>query len=65
MELGTVLIDSLATFSECPDIPAAHFEPPVILKKKWEAGLLICNCSGHSPAALSAGPSAELVFSRL
>lgn len=58
MELGTALINSLVTFYESSDFPSPHFEPPMILKTKQEALLLVCNCSGHS-----AGLSVELISS--
>lgn len=50
-------VNPLTAYFLRADFPSPHFEPTVILKVKQEVLLLICNYSGHFPAALSAGPS--------
>lgn len=50
VELGDILLHPRVIFLQTS-------KSAVILTMKQEGMLLICNCSGYFPAALSAGPS--------
>lgn len=65
MEFGIVFIDFFVIFFECFDIFVEYFEFFVILKKKQEIGLLICNCLGYFLVVFLVGFFVEFVFLRL